>query len=68
VESKHWTGDDNRDELGVDPMACDECEHNPCRCETHCVNHGKPLLVDSFWGVTGGCEDCEKRDEADIPA
>jgi hypothetical protein len=26
----------------------------------------KPLVVDGFWGVTGGCEDCEKRDEADI--
>jgi hypothetical protein len=66
MDANQFNGSDDRDTLGYDPLACDECECNPGRCETHCLQHGKPLVIDSTWGVTGGCADCERRAEADL--
>ena len=54
MESRHWTGDDNRDSLAPDPDAHERCPD--------CGEH-----VDDGCAKDCGCKACRDRDAAEPP-
>lgn len=66
MESKHWTGDDERDSLNAEQPDAPFVHYPEGECDCHCDRCGAELGLDPIYGVVYvTCGDCYGGAEPD---